>query len=337
MGKKIYFGVLILVILSASFYILLPDKIRIDVQNTKTLFSVYEEDKFVLSATEYVNLFDGTKKMRAKSRSIEQRIDGDMLIIKRLSLWKDNITTITEYKFMKDISDVELIPIKATTTCINCEGKILHFEYRDISYDGETKKIKSPFSFGHNMKLEWQDGAYFSKVYQQKVSDKIIIKYRPTTDYEMFNVRMFDPMYGGLNITLGGNFTFAPNWSKTVYTNTTVGDWYETGNFTINITEYNITTYPSLTYTFNISNTNTTHNVTVLMKINESMSYSNWYCNRVNLTTTFGSIINVTNSSYELINCTLDLLNAFQEYENWSLINNNMSLNFTYDFNSTII
>jgi len=197
MNKKakttIKLGALVFVILTSSFYMMLPDKVRIDVENTKTKYSVYEDDSFILAATEYLNLYDGTTKMRAKSRDLSFSIGELSTTLIRTSIWKDNITTIQKYTFNPSIEDVEKIPILNELECINCVGKIVHYEIRGISYDGETKEINSPFSFGHNMEIEWQEGNYYSKVFQQAVSDKIIIKYRPTSDYEVYKVRLFDP------------------------------------------------------------------------------------------------------------------------------------------------
>ena len=58
MGKIVYtIGVLFLVILSASFYIMLQDEVRIDVTPTKTIYSVWEDDSWEKAATEYVQLW----------------------------------------------------------------------------------------------------------------------------------------------------------------------------------------------------------------------------------------------------------------------------------------
>jgi len=194
MAKKYYIGFLILVILTASIYIYMPDKVRIDIQKTRTKFSVWENEKWVLAATEYMNVFDGTAKMRAKSRNLSYETIGDITTIIRIANYKDNISTIQIYTFNSGIEDVEYIPVKEETICINCEGKIVQFEYRDILYKGITKNIESPFAFGHQMKLEWGDEAYRAKVYQQKSVDKIILRYRPESNYESYLVRMFDPV-----------------------------------------------------------------------------------------------------------------------------------------------
>jgi len=192
--KKYLSAFLILVILTTSIYIMMPDKVKIVVENTRTKYYVWEDESWTLGATEYLNLFDGTTKMRAKSREVITGTDGDITTIVRNSKWKDNITTIQSYTFDSTIEDVEMVPIENKLECFNCEGKIVHYEYRDILYKGETKYITSPFSFGHNMKLEWQDGYEWAKVYQQKVaSDKIIIRYKPQSDYDIYDVRLFDP------------------------------------------------------------------------------------------------------------------------------------------------
>jgi len=188
--------IIALVILTASIYFVLDDNIKIVVGNTNTEFYVWENEKWVLGATEYVQLWDGTTRMRAKSRNVEYTIDGDITKIIRTSLWKDNITTIDTYTFDSSVSDIELVPIEHTVRCINCNGKIIHFEYRDIEYDGITRKAISPESFGHNMKIEWQsEDLMWAKLYQQKIaSDKLIIRYRAYSDDETYYVRMFDPV-----------------------------------------------------------------------------------------------------------------------------------------------
>lgn len=189
---KIAVGFIFLVILTASLYVVLPDRVRIDVKPTTTTYQVFENNIWTLAATESVTLFDGSKKMLANNREITQSINGDIIEIKRTATWKDNITTIQTYIFDGSKKDVEFVPVSNKLQCFNCKGKILQYEYRNILYDGETKDITAPFSFGHNMKIDWI-GSYYSKVFQQLTSDKILIKFKPQKDYEVFDVRLFDP------------------------------------------------------------------------------------------------------------------------------------------------
>lgn len=181
-----------LVILTASIYVLIPDKVKIVVENTNTKFYVYE-DEWVLGATEYMYLYDGTTKMRAKSRNVTSKTIGDFTIIMREAFYKDDISTVQVYTFDSTIEDIELIPISHEASCFNCQGKIVNFEYRDITYDGITQFVESPQEYGHQMKIEWQEGSYYSKVFQQIVADKLIVKYRPQLEIETYLIRMFDP------------------------------------------------------------------------------------------------------------------------------------------------
>ncbi len=204
MVKRKVLGVaLVLVILVSSIYFLMPNKIRIDIQDSRTKYSVMENGSFVLAATEYVSLYDGSTQMRASSRDVIYWNDSEYAYASRTSKWKDNITTIQTYTFKINNNDVENFPLKNKLQCINCQGKIVHYEIRDILYEGNTTQIGSPFAFGHNMVIEWQDGAYYSKVFQQKVaSDKIIIKYRPLSNYVTYSVRLTDPEPKKENVTI---------------------------------------------------------------------------------------------------------------------------------------
>jgi len=193
-SKKIAIGVLILVILTSSFYILLPEKVRIDLESTRTKFSVYEDGKFVLSGIEYTRIFDGTKLMRAKNREINYSYDLDNTRLYRKADFKDGIVAEDFYTFNNKETDVENIPISHQICFTNATNKIFEYLINNIYYSGETKDITSPFSFEKNMKVSFQDGYYRAKVYQNKVApDKIIVRYRIPDDYECYDVRLFDP------------------------------------------------------------------------------------------------------------------------------------------------
>jgi len=206
MGKEKYIiGFLILVILTSSIYILLPDSVRIDVQKTKTIFRVYENESWVVSGIEYTNLYDGTKKMRAKNREIEYNIlqDNKTEII-RTAYFKENITAIDTYLFDGGTKDIELFPIKHTIEIINGEDKILAYEVHKLLYNGETiKDLKSPQEFGHKMKVEWDDGNYYSKIYKYKDKEegKLIIRYMIDSNNYIKNVRLFDPQQNNFSVS----------------------------------------------------------------------------------------------------------------------------------------
>lgn len=295
MAKKtiILSAFLILVVLTASYYILVPNKIRIDVLDTKTYYSVFEGDEFVLAGTEYINLFDGPAKMRAKHRERSFSIENNITTFKRVANYKDNITVIDYTTYDSSVNDIRLVPVLHETICYNCEGKILQFEYRDILYQGETKEISSPFSFGHNMKLEWQDGAYFQKVYQNKVaSDKIWIRYRPKDSIENYLVRLFDPPPSEYNVS--ANFP-----TEGYYTDTDLQPLIEfncTTNFNSSVTRFYLSNKTNGSLTLNktyYSNINQTVNALVNITVPAGDYF--WTCNSDNSTgTTFWADKNIT-------------------------------------------
>ncbi len=206
MVKKIWLGtVLVLIILTSSFYILMPDKVRIDFTKTRTIFSIYnpETEKFDdIQGIEYVRIFDGTRLMRAKNRTINYILLDGITLANRQSSFKERIVIDEIYKFVNEVTNVENVPVSHNICFNNAENKIFEYMIDRIEYDGETKDITSPFEFGKNMKLTFQEGYYRAKVYNYKyATDKIKIRYRVTEDYQCFDVRLFDPVIIKINLT----------------------------------------------------------------------------------------------------------------------------------------
>ena len=196
MANKYLIGILVLVLLTSSIYILYPDNVRIDVGKTYSTFKVYENDSWVLAGQEYTLMFDGTKKMRVSSRTVEHFIEGEVVKIIRTANFKDNVTVIDTYTFDGNEKDIELFPISHEINVLNGEGYILVYEVTKLEYSGETiKDILSPQEFGHNMKIEWEDGNYYSRIwgYTGRDEGKLTVKYRPDSENFIKQVRLFDP------------------------------------------------------------------------------------------------------------------------------------------------
>ena len=240
---------LTVVLLSSSIYFIFQGDapFKVDIQNTRTQYYVDDDGSWDLAATEYVYIYDRTTKMRASSRTLDYWNDTEFAYVKRTSTWKDNITTIQTYTFNIYEDKITNVPIKNELECINCEGKFIQYEIRDILYEGETKNIESPFAFGKNMKVEWEENDDFSwaKVYQQAIGEKIIVKFKADEPTETYFVRLFDPpitgndltVASGQTVTLGGNNdTYDVVWVQTggiLQVNSTIGY--------LNLTANNIT------------------------------------------------------------------------------------------------
>jgi len=248
-GKYILSTFLLLVVLTSSVYFVLNDNVRIDIEKTKSTFKVLENDGWVVSGIEYVNLFDGTAKMRAKNRSLETVIgENNITNVTRIANYKDDISTIEVYIFDPGSGDVELFPVSHSIQVINGEGKLLQYEVQKLLYSGETiKGIKSPQKFGYKMKVEWDEGNYYSKIYKYKDKDegKLTVKYRIDSDDYFKNVRLFDPTYVDFNITItdGTYFYFYPDNNThqevSAYNqNSSIGVFTANNNLTSNISIY---------------------------------------------------------------------------------------------------
>lgn len=207
--KKYLIGFFLLVILTASVYVLLPDNIKISVEKTKTTFQVWENE-WVLAGTERTILYDGTKKMRASSREIEYFIEGTKTKIVRTAYFKEDIVAKDTYLFDGNTSDLEMYPVEHNVEILNGQGKLFVYEVNDLEYFGETKNdITSPQSFGHNIKIEWESGNYYSKIFKYKNKDvgKLTVKYRVDEHYKKYSVRLFDPVQSEGSITVDGSYT----------------------------------------------------------------------------------------------------------------------------------
>ena len=119
-NKIILSSLLVLVILTASVYFVFDDEVRIDIQETRSIFKVYENGEWIVSGIEYVNVFDGSAKMRAKNRSLETVIGIDNITtVTRIANYKDGISTIEIYTFDPNVKDIEYFPISHSIQVLN--------------------------------------------------------------------------------------------------------------------------------------------------------------------------------------------------------------------------
>jgi len=198
-GKgKYIIGLILLTVLTSSVYLVLIDEgVKIDIQETRTFFYVDVDGDWVNSGIEYVNLFDGTAKMRASSRNLETYVNATHVVVERSAIYKQNISIIEHYIFESNNGLIEKFPVAHNIRVFNGVGKILQYEITKLKYTGETvHDITSPQSFGWDMKADWSPGNYYSRIYKYKNKDeaKLTIKYRPDTDDFTIQARMFDPV-----------------------------------------------------------------------------------------------------------------------------------------------
>lgn len=198
MENKYLVGFLILTILiSGIVYIQLNNKVKIRVDNDKTTFYVPHEEYpwlWVVSGREYNKLFDGTSLMYrdVSSIKIDTKIEGNKTWIIRNTTYQRGPKIVDTYYFDGNINSVEMFPISHTVEIYNGSGYFYRYEVRDLEYSGETKKLDvNSMNFGKNMKVEWQEkNKRWARVYKSGI---LKVQYDIPTDYEKYEVRLFDP------------------------------------------------------------------------------------------------------------------------------------------------
>jgi len=211
--KKYVIGFLLLVILSSGvIYISLGTEGKIRVDKDKTTFYAFQNSRWVVGGREYVKLFSGTKLQYRDKKNIEIKYDinDTRVTITKKTPYKNGAIVIEKYEFDGSIKDIALFPISHTIEVINGTGLILQYEVRDLEYYGDTRIINSPAIFGKKMKVEWEGNPYYHKVFQQKSSDKLVLKWKIENNYKLIKTRLFDPV----DISQENNIIY--------YT----GDWY---------------------------------------------------------------------------------------------------------------
>lgn len=191
--KKII-GLLVILIAATSIYVTFNNNLRIRVDNDKSTFYVLENNRWLVSGREYNKLYDGSKLVYRKTAGIKldnYEQDG-LFYITRTTPFSSGAVIKDTYSFQGTDKSVELFPVSHTVEIFNASGKFYRYEVRDLVYDGPTVKLETTqMSFGKNMKVEWSPGYNWAWVYKSSI---LKVQYKIKSDYEVFDVRLFDPV-----------------------------------------------------------------------------------------------------------------------------------------------
>ena len=139
---------------------------------------------------------------RSSEITIVTTIDSlsETVTIKRTTPYIRGPTIIDTYTFDGKIDDIQLFPISHKIEILDAKGKFFRYEIRDLVYDGPTFKLsgQTSASFGRNMKVTWWKGYRLGWVY--KSGSMYVKSEKLESDYEVFNVRLFDPIITGNQI-----------------------------------------------------------------------------------------------------------------------------------------
>jgi len=197
---KITFGTLFIILFATSILISLDD-VRLRVFEDYTTFYVPHEDYswiWTVSGREYNRLFDGTSLMNRRKSGITIRnyTIGSNYFIERFTPYIRGPVIIDTYEFNSKIDDVKLFPVKHTVEVFNASGYFYRYSVDDLNDVGPKRKLtgETSLSFGKNMKVDLHPGYRWAWIGYPYGSDSLAAQYNIPSDYEVFNVRLFDPI-----------------------------------------------------------------------------------------------------------------------------------------------
>lgn len=220
-NTKIIVGFLtVLILVGGIVYISLPSvQLRVDEDKSTFYVKLINENgepygRWLVSGREYNRLFDGTTlQYRDKSTiTVETFIndDTDEVTIVRTTGYQNGAQIIDTYKFDGNINDVELFPISHTIEIFNAKDMFYRYTLDDLKDTGDRRKLtdETELSFGYNMKVELEPDYRWAWIGWPYGSDSMSAQYDIKSDYEVFNIRFYDPV----SITLSINGDSTKTW-----------------------------------------------------------------------------------------------------------------------------
>jgi len=194
-AKTYIFGFLTFIIAVASVTVLLQGQnLKIKIENTKSTFSVFN-NSWSTSGIEYNSILNGTKKLALLNCKINSTLSEDISIINRTCFYNGNVSIVDIYLFNGKIDEKELFPVSHTISIIN--GQEYKFQY-DIKSTKYVSEINDSFILWKNMMVYYQDGYILKK----HTATTINLVYPIKSDFEVYNIRLFDPIFEISSTTL---------------------------------------------------------------------------------------------------------------------------------------
>ena len=133
-------------------------------------------------------------------------------LIGRYTPYHVGASIIDKYLYDGSIDDIELFPIEHNIEVFNAEDLYYRYTVDRLADTGVKRKLtgETELSFGMNMNVELQEGYRWAWIGWPYGSDSLSAQYKITSDYEVYNVRLFDPIVKW-NWTIEGNSVYVDN------------------------------------------------------------------------------------------------------------------------------
>lgn len=116
-------------------------------------------------------------------------------LITRTTPYKNGAVIVDTYRFDGFLSTIANFPIYHKIEIFNGTGLYYRYEVKNLIYDGPTFKLdgnQTSMKFGRGVKVTWWEGYRLGWIY--KSGSMYVKSEKLISDYEVFNVRLFDPI-----------------------------------------------------------------------------------------------------------------------------------------------
>ena len=193
--ELMYIGFFLITLVSTGvFYVNLNNSVKYRIDNDKdTIYVKNDNDRFIVAGRAWLSIWDWPFKMNRRVSEItnETIIEGDIITRIRTTPYIRGPTIKQISKFDSSLNDITSVPFDTRIEVYNGTGHFFRYEVRELSYDGPTKSLNgTSMEFGNNIKVEWQEGYRWAKVYKSGI---LKVQYDIKSDFEVFKVRLSDP------------------------------------------------------------------------------------------------------------------------------------------------
>jgi len=205
---KQYVGILTIIVLLSSYYVIFEDDAQIRMDNTWIKY--YQNDtslnRMLVDGQFRPYLMDGTSNMNRASVSRDININNEtgIVIQRRDAMYKEGIYTVETITYDSNLDNIEDFPVEYKIKIYNAKGKVFKYYANLLTYNYDTEKFChinnnndvtygcniNTWNFENNMKIDFDVGYYYGKVTK---SGTFTLKYNIESDFEEYSIRLFDP------------------------------------------------------------------------------------------------------------------------------------------------
>ncbi|KKL96578.1 hypothetical protein LCGC14_1843070 [marine sediment metagenome] len=196
-GKiKIYLGFLTIILIATAVYISFAGEARLRIDDDKAVFYV-NESRWLISALQEDRLFSGASIVdRVKATIVRGNYTEDNLRVEYRFTGYENQEIISHtWKFNPYSKNIEDFPIEEKICISGAKGKYYRYSLKRLFEVEPKRKLidETSASFGRNMKVTFELGYSWAQIGWPYGKDSFAVQYKIDSDYECYNIRVFDP------------------------------------------------------------------------------------------------------------------------------------------------